>query len=204
LIGKFGSIGEAAKALGKEPENIYSNYLSGKSLPGAEILLSLMIRGCDLIWLLTGSNPNYIYKGIGKRLKNIREKLGFNHLKFAESINRDIAPILVSNEDFKIKAAKLDADLEARLKKVEKTDYLIEQTSGIKILETFELDTIAKLGKKDYNWLIYGEGIDREDSLNFLNLTKEEINIIIKLRQISKLTPAVESFLDIFINADKQ
>jgi hypothetical protein len=53
-IRKFGTIRRFANALDLRQSNLSSNYLSGRSLPGAEILIKLDELGCDIVWLLTG------------------------------------------------------------------------------------------------------------------------------------------------------
>jgi transcriptional regulator with XRE-family HTH domain len=50
---KYGSIDSLAKALDIHPSSLKSNYISGKSLPGAQLLYNLMQLGCDLHWLFT-------------------------------------------------------------------------------------------------------------------------------------------------------
>lgn len=55
---KFGSMKNFAAALGISPANLNSAYLTGRSLPGAEILSKLDELGCDITWLLTGVTSN--------------------------------------------------------------------------------------------------------------------------------------------------
>lgn len=49
----FDSMADFARALDMPPQQIY-DYLSGKSKPGALILMKLSELGCDINWLLTG------------------------------------------------------------------------------------------------------------------------------------------------------
>jgi transcriptional regulator with XRE-family HTH domain len=43
-----------AEELGMSPSSLNSGYLSGRSIPGGEILIKLALMGCDLHWLLLG------------------------------------------------------------------------------------------------------------------------------------------------------
>ena len=56
LINRFGSVNEGARQLNREPSGLRSQYLNGKSLPGAELLADLMKYGCDINWLFFGIN----------------------------------------------------------------------------------------------------------------------------------------------------
>jgi transcriptional regulator with XRE-family HTH domain len=56
-LAKYGSINALAKALGTQGGSLRSNYLSGKSVPGGEMLAKLHSLGCDPTWLLTGIGP---------------------------------------------------------------------------------------------------------------------------------------------------
>ena len=56
LEGNFLSINEGIKALGKDPSSFRSSYLNAKSAPGAALLIKLSELGCDITWLLTGTN----------------------------------------------------------------------------------------------------------------------------------------------------
>ncbi|GMU86289.1 MAG: hypothetical protein AMXMBFR48_15310 [Ignavibacteriales bacterium] len=51
---KFGQLKVFAENLGISQQSLTSAYLSGRSLPGAELLLKLVNMGCDITWLLTG------------------------------------------------------------------------------------------------------------------------------------------------------
>lgn len=51
---KFGTIEDLAKALNVSASSLKTNYLSGKSLPGSQLLYDLMNVGCDIKWLFTG------------------------------------------------------------------------------------------------------------------------------------------------------
>lgn len=59
---KFGSIDALADALDIHPSSLKSNYISGKSLPGAQLLYNLMQLGCDLHWLFTNKKAGVIDK----------------------------------------------------------------------------------------------------------------------------------------------
>lgn len=53
LIQKFGSISEGARLLEISPNALSTNYFSGKSYPGGELLARLKEFGCDINWLLS-------------------------------------------------------------------------------------------------------------------------------------------------------
>jgi transcriptional regulator with XRE-family HTH domain len=57
LIEKYGSIEKGAEAINKSSQSLRSNYLSGNSLPGAELISDLIKDGCDINWLLLGTEP---------------------------------------------------------------------------------------------------------------------------------------------------
>jgi hypothetical protein len=45
---------DLAAALKIKPQALQTRLFSGRSLPGAELLIKLFYLGCDIIWLLTG------------------------------------------------------------------------------------------------------------------------------------------------------
>jgi transcriptional regulator with XRE-family HTH domain len=51
----FKSAAEFARALFMKPQSL-NVYLSGKSLPGSDVLIKLRDLGCDINWLLTGKS----------------------------------------------------------------------------------------------------------------------------------------------------
>ncbi|HEX2866140.1 MAG TPA: helix-turn-helix transcriptional regulator [Ignavibacteriales bacterium] len=53
---KFTTIAQAERKLGKG-RNYLSQYITGRSLPGAPLLKDLAKLGCDITWLLTGEEP---------------------------------------------------------------------------------------------------------------------------------------------------
>lgn len=59
---KFGTMAAFAAELGMSPSALNASYLSGRSMPGGEIMLKLLLMGCDINWLLIGvgraPNPN--------------------------------------------------------------------------------------------------------------------------------------------------
>jgi len=55
---KFGNMKKLADALEMSQASLHSGYLSGRSIPGAEILVKLNSIGCDILWLLTGKENN--------------------------------------------------------------------------------------------------------------------------------------------------
>jgi len=70
----FSSKSEFSRQLGmKNPQQLY-DYFSGESLLGAEKLSRLAELGCDLNWLLNGTNTNTVkepVEGFGMNYKTI-------------------------------------------------------------------------------------------------------------------------------------
>jgi len=80
-----------AKMLGISPQALQSGYLSGRSLPGAPLLVRLSELGCDIVWLLTGKLDHWKYRTVGYeiRIGSLIEKL-----KEKYSLPDDFKPIL--------------------------------------------------------------------------------------------------------------
>ncbi len=83
---KFGSVTELAEKLDMTQASLSGTYISGKSLPGAEIITKLILLGCDISWLLTGKEniikdhyTSETYKEIDKRFERIENDI--NQLK---------------------------------------------------------------------------------------------------------------------------
>lgn len=53
-----GGVGKLAESLDMSIQALSGAYISGKNLPGAEVLARLIELGCDIQWLLTGSTQN--------------------------------------------------------------------------------------------------------------------------------------------------
>ena len=53
-LSKYGSLREFAAYLEMSPSALNTSYLSGRSIPGGEVLRRLFLLGCDTNWLLTG------------------------------------------------------------------------------------------------------------------------------------------------------
>jgi transcriptional regulator with XRE-family HTH domain len=51
---RFGTMALFASELGISASALSSNYLSGRSIPGGEMMLKLLLLGCDINWLLLG------------------------------------------------------------------------------------------------------------------------------------------------------
>lgn len=58
----YGSIKEFATLMGMKDTNLHQAYLSGKSVPGGEMLLKLANLGCDVHWLLTGEEKKPVHE----------------------------------------------------------------------------------------------------------------------------------------------
>lgn len=63
---------EFARSLEMSPQTLNS-YLSGKISPGSELLIKLSDLGCDINWLLTGSEKNSKEKDFG--IKTSKERI---------------------------------------------------------------------------------------------------------------------------------
>lgn len=53
LINNYGSVSDGAKILAISPNALSTNYFSGKSFPGGELLSRLVELGCNMNWLLS-------------------------------------------------------------------------------------------------------------------------------------------------------
>ena len=58
---KFGTLKRLAEAMEISPQQL-QQYISGKREPGSRILLKLLRQGCDINWLLGGSESIESYK----------------------------------------------------------------------------------------------------------------------------------------------
>lgn len=65
-VKKFGTIKDFAFNLDMKPSSLQSAYLSGRSIPGPELLMKLYMMGCDIIWLLRGKDANYTKEGFNQ------------------------------------------------------------------------------------------------------------------------------------------
>jgi len=68
---KYGTLKSLAIAMNVSPQQL-QQYVSGKREPGSKILAKLLRLGCDINWLLGGSESIESYK-IYKLEKNLRE-----------------------------------------------------------------------------------------------------------------------------------
>ncbi|MGE5353927.1 MAG: helix-turn-helix domain-containing protein [Acidobacteriota bacterium] len=50
-----GGVGKLAESLDMSIQSLSGAYISGRNLPGAEVIAKLIALGCDINWLLTGS-----------------------------------------------------------------------------------------------------------------------------------------------------
>jgi len=81
-LNKGYSLAELARLLEMKPQSLQS-YLSGRSLPGAEILKKLQDLGCDINWLLSDDDKpppetNELLKAKIKELEEENERLRAN------------------------------------------------------------------------------------------------------------------------------
>jgi transcriptional regulator with XRE-family HTH domain len=69
------SLAELANLLGMKPQSLQV-YISGKSLPGSEILKKLKDLGCDINWLLSedDKSPPGTDKLLEQRIKELEEE----------------------------------------------------------------------------------------------------------------------------------
>lgn len=58
---KYGTLKKLAEAMGISPQQLHQ-YISGKREPGSKILLKLLKLGCDINWLLSGSESMESFK----------------------------------------------------------------------------------------------------------------------------------------------
>ena len=77
--GKFGKMAGFASALGITPQALHSTYLTGRSLPGGEMSLKLLIFGVDLNWLFSGHGrpPDPSPEEVDEYLKNLKEQIEY-------------------------------------------------------------------------------------------------------------------------------
>jgi transcriptional regulator with XRE-family HTH domain len=72
-IGKYGSVGAFASALGIVSEGI-SPYLSGKARPGNKMQDKLRALGCDIDWLMTGLDKEETNKKFSEMVARISQQ----------------------------------------------------------------------------------------------------------------------------------
>lgn len=87
----YGGVGKLAESLNMSIQALSGSYISGKNLPGAEVLARLIDLGCDINWLLTGSgqNVNVRTKDIKKSVQNIGSGNQINNLAGGSSQSAD-------------------------------------------------------------------------------------------------------------------
>lgn len=79
---KYGTLKRLAEAMGISPQQLHQ-YISGKREPGSRILLKLLKLGCDINWLLSGSESLESFKidKLEKELNKLQENLNqISHL----------------------------------------------------------------------------------------------------------------------------
>lgn len=89
-----GGVGKLAKTLDMSIQALSGAYISGKNLPGAEILAKLNGLGCDINWLLTGSTQNVNLKT--KDIKQSAQVIGSDNQVTVTSI-QDGSPQAFAN-----------------------------------------------------------------------------------------------------------
>lgn len=77
---KFRTIRALAEALNMSEENL-SQYIKGKSAPGAPLLIKLAEKGCDIQWLLTGVEIDFTEKGFNNYINITRAFLRLKELE---------------------------------------------------------------------------------------------------------------------------
>ncbi|PID59445.1 MAG: hypothetical protein CR986_06120 [Ignavibacteriae bacterium] len=73
---KYGTLKKLAQAIDISPQQLHQ-YISGKREPGSKILLKLLNKGCDINWLLSGSESLEYHKieKLEKELHKLQENL---------------------------------------------------------------------------------------------------------------------------------
>ena len=73
---KYGTLKKLAEAMDISPQQLHQ-YISGKREPGSRILLKLLKLGCDINWLLSGSESIESFKieKLEKELVNLQKSL---------------------------------------------------------------------------------------------------------------------------------
>ena len=73
---KYGTLKKLAEAMNISPQQLHQ-YISGKREPGSKILVKLLKLGCDINWLLSGSESLESFKidKLEKELNKLQESL---------------------------------------------------------------------------------------------------------------------------------
>jgi len=73
---KYGTLKKLAEAMGISPQQLHQ-YISGKREPGSRILVKLLNLGCDINWLLSGSESLESFKidKLEKELSNLQNSI---------------------------------------------------------------------------------------------------------------------------------
>jgi len=73
---KYGTLKKLAEAMDISPQQLHQ-YISGKREPGSRILLKLLRLGCDINWLLSGSESIESFKieKLERELNNLQKSL---------------------------------------------------------------------------------------------------------------------------------
>ena len=82
---KFGTLKRLAEAMEISPQQL-QQYISGKREPGSRILLKLLRQGCDVNWLLGGSESIESYKIY--RLESELRKMHEGYSEIEKIVNR--------------------------------------------------------------------------------------------------------------------
>ncbi len=125
IISKNWKNKDLAEALGISQSSLQSNYLSGNSIPGAEILFNLEELGCDIIWLISGKDSRVLElekrnKELELQVKDRDARIEKLHITIGQLIEKTEARLNKIKASKHIKEDEEDEETKARYERVRK------------------------------------------------------------------------------------
>ncbi|MBL1212438.1 MAG: hypothetical protein HND52_03650 [Ignavibacteriae bacterium] len=177
---KYGKYSVFARALLMKPQSMQTSYLSGRSIPGPELLIRLADQGCDIYELLTSDSWFKCFKlfnkDVGERVKAIRKELNFTKAEFGKQI--------------------------LHIEDAEYSEALCNAWEDGNFGDFQSLINISRIGNVSLYWLLTGEDPPyKEISNSTYEPSPVEKEFLLKFRQAPEAVPIINKMLDDIISA---
>lgn len=186
----FDGPADLARQLDISHQSLQSGYLSGRSIPGPDLLVKLSKLGCDIIWLLTDI-PNYW----------INNNSFVNYEKRIVDLVEELKKKYPSQDDYKsVYVVGSPPQNTVQHYAVE----IIKHWINSKSLSQIDLSNLAVLLDVSLFWILTGyhpnEKIDVDyifsPDPNFQVLSKEDLDILNRLKLIPEYKETILKLID--------